>query len=122
MPVLTGYDGDCDFDGATFDVEENDIFLQPDGDVKSTLGIRKAPWGDRTIVQDLGQEAAELALPIIVYTEDIPALKAKRGQVGTLTLTDGPARGGVLFAGLTGIRHDYEHGVSFATATFLGVW
>lgn len=114
------YSGDSTFAGVAFLVEETGPLARAAFPVSRQLAIRHVPWGGRTIVQDLGREATQLSLSLIVEEANWPALQAKVGTIGTLALVGAPAQSGVLLQSLGNVTIDDTNDLVFVSATFLG--
>lgn len=63
---------------------------------ESMLAVTKVPWGDRTIVEDGGPAPTSFSHPIACSVSDYLALRAKRGQSGSLVVAGDAPRTAVL--------------------------
>jgi hypothetical protein len=118
---LPGFAGDCDFMGVPFLVEQSGKLARDTFPTNRTLAIRKVPWGGRTIVQDLGPEAATVSYTIRLYKDDLAAFRAKVGQIGTLAIVGEPARSGVLLMPLGTVTVNDMHELVRIQVTFMAV-
>lgn len=119
---MSAWTGDSSFAGVPFVCEETGPLARADFPAQRALAIRHVPWGDRTIVQDLGREATTLTLRLVLLDSQYGPLLARVGQIGTLALVGAPARSGVLLQGLSDVTVDDANDLVFLSAQFLGVW
>lgn len=114
------YTGDSSFSGVAFLVEETGPLARAAFPTERQLAIRHVPWGNRTIVQDLGAQPTALTLTLIVQEANYAALRSKVGQVGTLALVGTAAQSGVLLQTLSNVVVDDINDLVFLQAAFLG--
>lgn len=107
------------FGSVSFDVLWDNPFTTPLPPRRHTLVIRKAPWGNRTLVQDLGQEATEDSYRLELTPTTYTALEALIGTTATRTIDGDGTRSGVLLQGLDGVEKDTTHSLVTCTASFL---
>lgn len=104
-----------------FDVLWDNPFTVPIPPQRHALNIRHVPWGNRTIVQDLGREPAEgqyrAELTVAEYTAALPLI----GTTATLDIDGDTTRAGVLLQNIDGIEKDATHDLVTVTMTFLVV-
>ena len=117
---MSAWAGDCSFAGVAFVVEETGPLARAAFPTERRLAIRSVPWGNRTIVQDLGAQPTNLTLSLIVQLANWPALQAKAGQIGTLALVGAAAQSGVLLQSLGEVTIDDTNDLVFVSAQFLG--
>lgn len=86
---------------------------------RNTLVVRKAPWGSRTLVQDLGREATEDSYRLELTPTTYTALEALIGTLATRTITGDGSRSNVLLQSLDGVEKDPTHSLVTCTASFL---
>lgn len=107
------------FGAVPFDFQGDNPFDWPVPDRQNELIVRRAPWGNRTLVQDLGQVAQDFSVPAWMTFAQYAALDAMR-LAGTLaTLTTNEARSGVLLRQITGVSKDAINDLVTATLVFL---
>lgn len=107
------------FGAVSGDVLWDNPFSTPLPPRRHTLSVRHAPWGSRTVVQDIGQEATEQSYRLELTPTTYAALAALIGTTATLTVTGDSARSGVLLQGLDGIEQDTTHSLVTCSASFL---
>jgi hypothetical protein len=104
-----------------FDVLWDNPFTVPIPPQRHALAIRHVPWGNRTIVQDMGREPAEGTYRAILTTAEYDAALPLIGTTATLDIDGDTARSGVLLRDIDGIERDDTHDEVFVTLTFLVV-
>jgi hypothetical protein len=107
------------FGAVSFDVLWDNPFTTPTPPRRHTLSVRKAPWGSRTVVQDLGREATEDSYRIELSPTAYTTLEGLIGTQATRTIEGDGARSGVLLQELSGVEKDPTHSLVTCTASFL---
>lgn len=118
---MSGYSGDCTFDGVSFVVEEDRALLTPLFAPKAKSAVREVPYGNRAIYQYLGRAMASVTVRIIILTASYAGFAAKVGNSGTLALFGGPSVSNVVLDGFAETGMDSINGLTELTATFLRV-
>lgn len=109
------------FGAIDFDVLWDNPFTVPIPPQRHALNIRHVPWGNRTIVQDLGREPAEGQYRAILAVAEYTAALALIGTTATLDIDGDTARPGTLLQSIDAIERDDTHSEVTATLSFLVV-
>lgn len=107
------------FGAVSGDVLWDNPFTTPTPPRRHTLSVRKAPWGSRTVVQDMGQEATEDSYRLELTPTAYTALVALIGTLATRTITGDSARSGVLLQGVDGVEKDTTHSLVTCNTSWL---
>jgi len=113
----TALQGKNSFGGVRFFYLQSKATAAPRIPREALVEIKDAPWGNRTVVQISGLKSAQLAIAILIRTEDLAAMYGKVGQAGALVLIGDSSRNATLLT-LTG-EWQYSEGFSELSATWL---
>lgn len=107
------------FGACDFDVLWDNPFTVPIPPQRHALSIRHVPWGNRTIIQDLGREPSEgqyrAELTVAEYAVALPLI----GTLATLDIDGDEARSNVLLQSIDGIEKDATHDLVTCTLSFM---
>lgn len=107
------------FGAADFDVLWDNPFTVPIPVAQDILVTRHVPYGNRTIVQNLGRESVDGQYVVEMTVAEYGVLLSLRGSAATLDIDGDEVRTGVILRSVTNVEKDATHDLVKATLTFM---